>query len=113
MRSLFECSKSENQEDSCTFELPLTWRTFSVSSICRNVLRRLGAFMLVNLPKKKGVLRLQMLVVCLRLSVIVNLFLLFSINLCLWSCSRNSSQLNMLTCYCGWSRLRIQSRRYT
>ncbi|ONM18299.1 hypothetical protein ZEAMMB73_Zm00001d004088 [Zea mays] len=44
-------------------------RTFSVSSICRNVLRRLGAFMLVNLPKKKGVLRLQMLVVCLRLSL--------------------------------------------
>ncbi|XP_020402097.1 uncharacterized protein [Zea mays] len=54
MRSLFECSKYENQADSCTFELPLTWRTFSVSSICRNVLRRLGAFMLVNLPKKKA-----------------------------------------------------------
>ncbi|XP_020402096.1 uncharacterized protein [Zea mays] len=52
--------------------------------LMRNVLRRLGAFMLVNLPKKKGVLRLQMLLVCLQLSVIVNLFLLFSINLCLW-----------------------------
>jgi hypothetical protein len=33
--------------------------------------------------------------------------------LCCCSCSRSSSLLNMLTCYCGWSRLRIQSRRCT
>ncbi|ONM53543.1 hypothetical protein ZEAMMB73_Zm00001d019679 [Zea mays] len=51
MRSLFECSKSENQA-----AVPLNFlylEDFSVSSIYRNVLRRLGAFMLVNLPRRK------------------------------------------------------------